>query len=289
MARKRMLDPNLFQSEDVAKLKVFSRYVFIGMISNADDEGKGRANANYLKSVIFPYDDVRTAEVEKALSEISQNTSVAIYLVDGQKYYKFQNWKKWQKVEKPSKSIIPDPFPEDSPNIPRILPDESRLIEEKRKEYNTPLYIPPLKWGGNREEKTSTGVSASPQQSAEPEDSSCLPSAEGSVSVEGSAPSQPKKTKKEKGATEAQIDEYFSKTWAIYPRKVSKVQARKTYEKKLSGRTSEEARMTANKIFLLLRSHMDEWEEKDREIEYIPHFSTWLNENIEDSPYKRRR
>ena len=70
---------------------------------------------------------------------------------------------------------------------------------------------------------------------------------------------------------------------------MSKVQARKTYGKKLSGRTSEDARMTANKIFLLLRSHMDEWEEKDRELEYIPHFSTWLNENIEDSPHKRRR
>lgn len=167
---------------------------------------------------------------------------------------------------------------------------EEKSKVEKSREYNTPLYIPPLKGGGDREEKTSkTGVSASSQQSAEPEDSSCLPSAEGFVSVEGSAPSQPKEPKKEKGTTEAQIDEFFSKTWAIYPRKVSKVQARKTYGKKLSGRTSEDARMTANKIFLLLRSHMDEWEEKDRELEFIPHFSTWLNENIEDSPHKRRR
>ena len=147
MARKRMIDPNIWQSEDVAKLTVMGRYLFIGMISNADDEGKGRANPNYLKSMIFPYDDMRVAEVEKALSEISHNTSVQFYQVGGNQYYRFLNWAKWQKVEKPSPSMIPDPenadeineseaFPERSPKAPRTFPDESRLIEENRREEN---------------------------------------------------------------------------------------------------------------------------------------------------------
>lgn len=163
MARKRMIDPNLWQSEDVAHLTIMGRYLFIGMISNADDEGKGRANANYLKSTIFPYDDnMRVAEVTKALSEISLHTSVQIYQVEGKRYYRFLNWQKWQKVEKASPSMIPDPipdqentdeisdlevfpehspnsprtFPERSPNPTRTFPDDSRLIEEKRKEEN---------------------------------------------------------------------------------------------------------------------------------------------------------
>ncbi|MDD5064990.1 MAG: hypothetical protein PHQ35_09585 [Phycisphaerae bacterium] len=109
MARKRVIDPNFWTSEDIAKISVFARYVFIGMFSNADDEGRGRANTNYLKSVIFPYDDIRTVEVDKALSEISHNTSVVLYEHAGSKYYAFENWDKWQRVDHSQKSILPPP------------------------------------------------------------------------------------------------------------------------------------------------------------------------------------
>ena len=54
MARKRMIDPNIWQSEDFAQLDPFQRLVFIGMFSNADDLGRGRAKAIYLKSILFP-------------------------------------------------------------------------------------------------------------------------------------------------------------------------------------------------------------------------------------------
>ena len=43
MARRRMIDPNFWESEDVSRLSLFARLLFIGMISNADDEGRGRA------------------------------------------------------------------------------------------------------------------------------------------------------------------------------------------------------------------------------------------------------
>ena len=105
MARRRMIDPNFWQSEDISRLSPFARLLFIGMISNADDEGRGRANINYLKSTIFPYDDIRVAEVDKALSEISHNTSVVVYEVAHSRYYAFTNWKKWQRVDKPQYSI----------------------------------------------------------------------------------------------------------------------------------------------------------------------------------------
>jgi len=135
VARKRMIDPNFWQSEDVSKLTVFARYFFIGMMSNADDEGKGIANANYLKSIIFPYDDMRVAEVDKALSEISHNTSVQIYVFKGKRYYKFNNWSKWQKVDHPIKSIIPDPekIQEELPktDVSETLANASRETREE--------------------------------------------------------------------------------------------------------------------------------------------------------------
>lgn len=139
MARRRMIDPNFWQSEDISRLSPFARLLFIGMISNADDEGRGRANTNYLKSIIFPYDDIRVAEVDKALSEISHNTSVVVYDVAHSKYYAFTNWTKWQRVDKPQISIIP-PFEDHSENdsgiSPELIENDSSLKEEKRKEEN---------------------------------------------------------------------------------------------------------------------------------------------------------
>ena len=73
MARRRMLDPNIWESEDYARLSVLAKLVFVGMISNSDDEGRGRANAMYLKSKIFPYDTETTAQdIDKALDEIAK-------------------------------------------------------------------------------------------------------------------------------------------------------------------------------------------------------------------------
>lgn len=153
MARRRMIDPNFWQSEDISRLSPFARLLFIGMISNADDEGRGRANINYLKSIIFPYDDIRVAEVDKALSEISHNTSVVVYEVAHSRYYAFTKWEKWQRVDKPQKSIIP-PVPDNSGIIPESFSTDSVLKEKKRKEEkvlpapareDTPLkkFIPP--------------------------------------------------------------------------------------------------------------------------------------------------
>lgn len=139
MARKRMIDPNIWQSEDFASLSVLARLVFIGMFSNADDYGKGRAKAVYLKSIIFPYDEaIKVSDIAKALSEIEAKMAVTFYTSDGNQYYRMDNWNKWQKVEKPSISTIPDPaidtFPERSGNNRGSVDEQSRLIEEKRKE-----------------------------------------------------------------------------------------------------------------------------------------------------------
>lgn len=149
MARKRMISPEIWDSENFSKLSILARLVFIGMISNADDEGRGKAKAAFLKSKLFPYDEsMRVADVESALDEVAENMSVTMYSHDGNEYYSFDNWKKWQRVDKPSPSniipydsescnIIRGTFREHSPNVPRTLPPN--IIEKKknRKEDKT--------------------------------------------------------------------------------------------------------------------------------------------------------
>lgn len=129
MARKRMIDPNIWQSEDFSKLSTLAKLVFIGLFSLADDEGRGRSNPVYLKSNLFPYEEgIRSADIDKTLSEISSNMSVIFYSCDGSKYYSLYNWNTWQKIDKPSKSKIPE---YDEKTMQKIFDDNSTSVRRK--------------------------------------------------------------------------------------------------------------------------------------------------------------
>lgn len=140
MARKRMVDPNIWQSEDFGKLSTLSKLVFIGLFSLADDEGRGRANAMYLKSSLFPYNEnLRSIDIEKTLSEISSNMSVVFYECNGNSYYSLLSWYEFQKIDKPTTSKLPA-FDENNKDIQLLFadysPKTSRGLPPNRKEEN---------------------------------------------------------------------------------------------------------------------------------------------------------
>lgn len=159
MARKRMLSPDIWESESFSSLSDFQKIVFIGLISLADDEGRGKANPSYIKSTLFPYDENRrVAEVKSALSQIARCTSTQFYNVNGSEYYFLSSWTKWQKIDKPSKSKLPPPpksdadsgvgallpesekntkFDEYSTNTPRTFDESSTIKKNKNKNINT--------------------------------------------------------------------------------------------------------------------------------------------------------
>lgn len=133
MARRRMIDPEIWQSEDFSKLSLLARLIFIGLFSNADDYGRGRAKPVYIRSLVFPYDDnIKVQDVEKALKEIKAIMSIVFYESNENQYYSLVNWDKWQRVDKPQKSKIPPP--PDSENDSRLIPEsfstDSRTIPE---------------------------------------------------------------------------------------------------------------------------------------------------------------
>jgi hypothetical protein len=104
-----MISPELWESESFGALDLLGKILYIGMISQADDEGRGILSPQLLKSKILPYDVVRNADVEKALSDIGQNTSTVFYEVNGKHYYYLENWTKWQYIQKPIPSKFPCP------------------------------------------------------------------------------------------------------------------------------------------------------------------------------------
>ena len=135
-----MIDPSIWGSEDFGKLSLTAMILFMGLFSNADDEGKGRSNPAYLRSVIFPYkENMRSTDIEKALLEISTNMSVIFYSYNGNSYYWLYNWKKFQKIDRPTPSKLPDfdesnmqvLFDNNSSSIRRRLITKKNGIEEK--------------------------------------------------------------------------------------------------------------------------------------------------------------
>lgn len=128
MARKRMIDPSIWINEDFGMLSNLAKLVFIGLFSNADDEGRGKANPAYIKAVLFPYnDDLRIADIEKTLQEVSSKMSVIFYSCDENMYYTLTSWDTFQTINKPTKSKIPE-FDAQNVNIRRLYYDNSNII-----------------------------------------------------------------------------------------------------------------------------------------------------------------
>ena len=92
--------------------------------------------------------------------------------------------------------------------------------------------------------------------------------------------------------TNEEIYNYFDKIYSIYPRKVSKVQAKETFEHKLRGLEKEEAYKKAIAIYRMLENQNQVWQAENdgqgRKVEFISHFSTWLNDNVENSPHFKK-
>ena len=62
----------------------------------------------------------------------------------------------------------------------------------------------------------------------------------------------------------------FDEFWMLYPRKVAKAAARKVWQK-----LSEEDQLSAAKA---IDEHCQYWKAKETALEFIPHASTWLNQ-----------
>ena len=81
---------------------------------------------------------------------------------------------------------------------------------------------------------------------------------------------------------------WFSKVYEIYPRKVSKVKAKEMFERKLRGLDKETAYKKAIAIYRMLERQVEVWESEKRETSYLPYPASWLNDNVENSPYFKK-
>jgi hypothetical protein len=115
MARKRMIDPSFWIDEKLGTVEPLVRLLFMGLISQADDEGRLNGHPALLKSQIFPYDhEISVQSVENWLEELQGRKLIVRYEVDHQKYVLIGNFKKHQTINRPQESKLPAPFNEQS-------------------------------------------------------------------------------------------------------------------------------------------------------------------------------
>jgi hypothetical protein len=104
-----MIDPSVWTHERFMTLSMNARLLFFGLISQADDEGRGRAHPLSLKAALFPGDPMDGAEVVALLSEVTRAGFARVY-GEG-RYYHLPGWKDHQTVNRPSPSKLPEPPP----------------------------------------------------------------------------------------------------------------------------------------------------------------------------------
>ena len=155
MARKRMIDPGIWSSEDFSKLTSFSKLVFIGLFSLADDEGRGKANPSYLKSMLFPYEEgIRSADIKKTLQEIASTMSVIFYTHDEKEYYALKSWGKFQTINKPTPSAVPAPVSDCSAATAGLPDDYGSTTVVVQEDYRSDTVgLPPKRKEEEKEEK----------------------------------------------------------------------------------------------------------------------------------------
>lgn len=107
--RIRTIKPEFWASESMGRLSRDVRLVFIGLWSLADDHGRFRADPRFIAGQLFPYDDDGVAIVSRALASLRECSSIVLYEAGGSKYGAICHWRDHQKIDRPSRSRLPQP------------------------------------------------------------------------------------------------------------------------------------------------------------------------------------
>ncbi len=104
--RIRSIKPEWLDDELLVLASEGARVLSVALLLMADDYGNGRLVYPVLSARIFP----RSPEIfSLALDELTTIRYIAVYQLDGQKYFAIRNWDKHQRVDKPGKPHVPGP------------------------------------------------------------------------------------------------------------------------------------------------------------------------------------
>ena len=87
----------------------FQFRLWIYLITYVDDYGRGSADPELLKGLVFPrMKRVREQDIASALAELAGKGAIHLYEVDGESLFYFPNWSEHQRIQT-KRSKFPDP------------------------------------------------------------------------------------------------------------------------------------------------------------------------------------
>jgi hypothetical protein len=123
VARKRMIDPGIWDSTQVMKLSSAGFKIYLFLLSNADDSGRMQLCLPIISSRVFPFGEQTVDEVKKLIELMNESGLINLYSEDGKVFYiSHPNWLRYQKIDRPKESHIPE---YNSTNDRRLIVDQS--------------------------------------------------------------------------------------------------------------------------------------------------------------------
>ena len=110
MARIRTVKPSFWTSATVAALSREARLLLLGLISNADDDGRFPASVPAILGAVYPYDeDVTPAKLTRWLTELEKVRVVHLYRSGPVRYGVLPSWHEHQVINRHTRSTLPEP------------------------------------------------------------------------------------------------------------------------------------------------------------------------------------
>lgn len=105
----RILKETIRTSKDVNNLSDFMFRLWAYLITYVDDFGRGSADPELLKGIVFPRRKVSESQIQNAMDELQMRGMIVTYAVDGEPFFYFPTWDKHQSV-RAKKSKFPEPL-----------------------------------------------------------------------------------------------------------------------------------------------------------------------------------
>ena len=154
MARIRTIKPKFFDDVKIGRISRDARLTYIGLWIFSDDIGVVVGDTVWLKSKIFPYDQIQVQQFEKWMNELVINGFICLLSYNGERFIYLPTFTRHQVINRPNtddlnipKDLIyknKDKFTEQSLNNHGTFTEQSLTIIGKEKENNNiPPYNPP--------------------------------------------------------------------------------------------------------------------------------------------------
>lgn len=133
----RIIKESAFTSDSIARLTDFQFRLWVGLITQADNIGRGDARPAIIKGRIFALrEKVRESDIKCGLEALAANGSISLYEVAGKPFYEFPKWKEHQRLRN---EVSKFPGPEEKDDSRRASPQPAATRRELPPEYECEL------------------------------------------------------------------------------------------------------------------------------------------------------